>query len=71
LAKSELVKLSKGHEVHSCVEMFVSKKFSWSELKRRIESKEGVTLSTSVLDSVIKNLEKMSIIKEYQFLDPI
>jgi hypothetical protein len=51
--------------------MFVSKKFSWSELKRRIESKEGVTLSTSVLDSVIKNLEKMSIIKEYQFLDPI
>lgn len=44
---------------------------SWSKLLRCLESEEGSTISTSVLDNLIKNLEKMSIIKEYRFMDPI
>ena len=44
---------------------------SWSELKRCIERREGGTLSTSVLDTVIKDLEKMGIISKYGFLDPV
>jgi len=36
-----------------------------------LENYEGSVISTSVLDNLIKNLEKMSIIRDYSFLDPI
>nr|WP_269199638.1 hypothetical protein [Acidianus ambivalens] len=36
-----------------------------------MEKEEGSTISTSVLDNIIQNLEKMSIIKDYEFLDPV
>jgi AAA+ ATPase superfamily predicted ATPase len=44
---------------------------SWSKLLRCLEDAEGSSISTSVLDNLIKNLEKMSTIKDYNFLDPI
>lgn len=44
---------------------------SWSQLMRCLENSEGSSISTSVLDNLIKHLEKMSIIKDYSFLDPI
>lgn len=44
---------------------------SWNKVKRYVEEKEGTTISTSVLSNVINNLENLSIIKDYNFLDPI
>ena len=36
-----------------------------------MEEREGCTLSTSVLHNILENLEKMSILKDYTFLDPV
>jgi AAA+ ATPase superfamily predicted ATPase len=44
---------------------------SWSKLLNCLQRAEGSTISSSVLDNVIINLEKSSIIKDYEFLDPI
>lgn len=44
---------------------------TWSSLKRYVEEKEGVTVSSSILHNVVRNLESMSIIQNYQFLDPV
>ncbi|MGB9631551.1 MAG: AAA family ATPase [Candidatus Methanodesulfokora sp.] len=46
-------------------------KRSWSEIKDYLEEKEGSTVSSSVLHNIIRNLEEMSIISRYEFLDPI
>jgi hypothetical protein len=35
-----------------------------------VEEKEGRTLSSSVLQNVLETLEKMSLVKNYAFLDP-
>jgi len=44
---------------------------SWSRVLRCLEDEEGSTISSSVLHNIITNLEKLSIIKDYEFLDPI
>ena len=44
---------------------------SWGRLKRYIEEKEGRTISTSILHNIVKSLEDLSIVKDYEFLDPI
>ncbi|MEM3832294.1 MAG: ATP-binding protein [Thermoprotei archaeon] len=44
---------------------------SWSKIKRYVEEKEGITVSTSILSNVLNSLEELSIIKNYRFLDPI
>jgi len=44
---------------------------SWSGLLRCVERSEGSTVSSSALYNVIKNLESMSIVKDYEYLDPI
>lgn len=44
---------------------------TWSSLKRYVEEKEGSVVSSSILYNILKNLEDMSIIYNYQFLDPI
>jgi AAA+ ATPase superfamily predicted ATPase len=44
---------------------------SWSRIKRYVEEREGVTLSSSILANVINSLEDMSIIRDYRFLDPV
>jgi len=44
---------------------------SWTEVKRYVEEKEGRTISSSVLQNVLETLEKMSLVKDYTFLDPI
>ena len=46
-------------------------KNSWSKLRDCISEKEGSTISSSVLSNIINQLESMSIIKDYNFLDPI
>lgn len=44
---------------------------TWSKLMSCIERSEGSTVSSSVLDNIIVNLEKTSLVKNYEFLDPI
>ncbi|TRM75371.1 ATPase, partial [Sulfolobus sp. B5] len=44
---------------------------SWSKLLNCLQRAEGSTISSSVMDNIITNLEKSSIIKDYEFLDPI
>jgi AAA+ ATPase superfamily predicted ATPase len=44
---------------------------SWTEIKRFVEEREGRTVSSSVLQNVLEALEKMSLVKDYAFLDPI
>ncbi|MEM3935126.1 MAG: hypothetical protein QW141_02450 [Ignisphaera sp.] len=44
---------------------------TWGGLKRYVEEKEGTVISSSILHNILKNLEDMSIIHNYQFLDPI
>ncbi len=44
---------------------------TWSEVKKYLEQVERKTISKSILHRVLRSLEKMSIIKEYRFLDPV
>jgi AAA+ ATPase superfamily predicted ATPase len=44
---------------------------SWSSVKDYIERKEGSTISSSVLHNILRNLEAMSVIEGYSFLDPV
>jgi len=44
---------------------------SWSSVRRYVEEKMGVTIPKSSLTRTIKKLEKLSIVKNYEFLDPI
>ncbi len=44
---------------------------TWSEVKKYLEQVERKTISKSILHKVLRNLEKMSILKEYTFLDPV
>ena len=44
---------------------------SWSRIKKYVEENEGTTISTSILSNIINTLERMSIIKDYKFLDPV
>ncbi|QXJ28456.1 hypothetical protein J5U23_01325 [Saccharolobus shibatae B12] len=44
---------------------------SWSRLERCLSDREGTTISSSVLSNILKQLESVSLIKDYDFLDPI
>jgi AAA+ ATPase superfamily predicted ATPase len=44
---------------------------SWTQVKQYVEEREGRTVSSSVLQNVLETLEKMSLVKDYTFLDPI
>ncbi len=44
---------------------------SWSEVRRYIMEEKGYVLPKSTLSRIIRKLEKMSIVKNYEFLDPV
>jgi AAA+ ATPase superfamily predicted ATPase len=44
---------------------------SWVQVRRYIEEKEGITLPKATLSRLIEKMEKLSIVKDYRFLDPI
>ncbi|MGB9758435.1 MAG: AAA family ATPase [Thermoproteota archaeon] len=44
---------------------------AWSEVRNFISEKEGIVLPKSTLSRIIEKLEMMSIVKNYDFLDPI
>ncbi|BBG22845.1 hypothetical protein IC006_0129 [Sulfuracidifex tepidarius] len=43
----------------------------WKAMKECVEEMERSTVSTSVLDRALRNLEKMSLVRDYSFLDPV
>jgi len=44
---------------------------TWTQVKEAIETAEGTTISDSILHNILTTLEKLSIIRNYEFLDPI
>lgn len=44
---------------------------SWGKLERCIEEAEGSTISPSVLGNIVRNLERLSIVRNYEFQDPV
>ncbi len=44
---------------------------SWTKVTRCVEEFEGVSISPTSLSNVVKALERLSIIRDYQFLDPM
>lgn len=44
---------------------------SWSAVRKYVEEKTGITIPKSSLSRTIEKLEKLSIVKNYEFLDPI
>ncbi len=69
LALRELNKLSRREKL--VLKAIAEGAKSWSSVRRYIEEKEGTTIPKSSLTRTIKKLERLSIIKNYQFLDPV
>lgn len=44
---------------------------SWSRIKRYAEEREKTTISSSILSNILGTLEELSIIKNYEFIDPV
>ena len=40
-------------------------------MRKLVEEREGVTIAKSSLSRAIKRLEKLSLIEDYRFLDPV
>jgi Predicted ATPase (AAA+ superfamily) len=69
LALDELKKLSIRERL--VLKAIASSSNSWGEVRRYIEEKEGITLPKATLSRLVEKMEKLSIIKDYRFLDPI
>ncbi|MGC9137298.1 AAA family ATPase [Caldivirga sp.] len=44
---------------------------AWSKVAECVEDQEGASVSTASLGNIIASLEKLSIIKDYKYLDPV
>jgi len=73
IAKSEIINACRGRSTRllTALKCIAKGSDSWSSLRSCIESVEGRTISSSVLDNVIRSLEDLSLIKAYSFLDKI
>ena len=69
LALNEINKLNKRERL--VLKAIAEEAKSWSSVRRYVEEKMGVTIPKSSLTRTIKKLEKLSIVKNYEFLDPI
>ena len=68
-ARKELLRLGKRERL--VLKAITGGAESWGRVKKYIEEREGVAIPKSSLSRTIRKLEKLSIIKQYQFLDPI
>ena len=69
LARKELEKL--GMREKLVLKAIAEGANTWSSVRRYVEEKQGITLPKSTLTRLIRKLEKLSLIKDYEFLDPI
>ncbi len=44
---------------------------SWSKVKRYVEEAEGRVVSKGILHNVLMGLERLSILRDYRFPDPV
>ncbi|MEB3755894.1 MAG: ATP-binding protein [Desulfurococcales archaeon] len=73
IAIREIMKLEKTHgsRLIRTLKLLAQGHNSWTRLKKALEENEGKTVSKSSLSRIIRTLEKLSIIENYEFLDPI
>ncbi|HEU16467.1 MAG TPA: ATP-binding protein [Nitrososphaeria archaeon] len=69
LARAEMGKLSDR-------ERYVAKAVaggarSWAEVRRAVEESSGTVIPKSALTRAVRRLEKLSVIQDYRFLDPV
>jgi len=69
LAVEELSKLSTRERM--VLRAVASGCRSWSQVRRFITEKYGLTIPNATLTRLIDKLEKLSIIKNYDFQDPV
>jgi len=69
LAVDELSKLNPREKI--VLEAIASGCRSWSQVRRFITEKYGLTIPNATLTRIISKLEKLSIIKNYDFQDPV
>lgn len=60
-----------GERTRKVLRLLATGHNTWSKIKKRLEEIEGRTVSKSSLSRSIHVLEKLSIIRDYEFLDPI
>jgi len=73
VARGELLGLvrQRGERYARVLKLIAEGCDTWSKLKRRLEEVEGGTVSTSALSNILNTLEKLSIVRDYRFLDPV
>ncbi len=73
IAMREIVKLEKTHgsRLMRTLKLLAQGHNTWTRLKKALEETEGKTISKSSLSRIIRTLEKLSIIENYEFLDPV
>ncbi len=69
MAANELVKL--GAREKLVLKAIARGARSWSDVKEFIEDREGTVIAKSSLSRTIRRLERLNLIKEYRFLDPV
>jgi len=69
LALEELDKLGRREKL--VLKAIASGARSWSEVRRFVEEREGVSIPKSTLTRIIRKLERLSIVENYRFLDPV
>ncbi|MBO3841441.1 MAG: ATP-binding protein, partial [Candidatus Brockarchaeota archaeon] len=69
LALEELKKLNDREKI--ILKAIAEGADSWSRVRSLVSEKKGVVLPKSTVTRIIDKLEMMSIVKDYEFLDPI
>ncbi len=69
MAANELVKL--GAREKLVLKAIARGARSWGRVKEFIEDREGTVIAKSSLSRTIRRLEKLNLIKDYKFLDPV
>ncbi len=73
IALSELRRLRETHgeRILRILRLVAEGHNTWGRLKRRLEEEEGRTVPRSALSHALNTLEKLSILRDYEFLDPV
>lgn len=68
-ARNELLKLNQREK--QVAKAIANGAESWSSVRRLVEEMSGEIIPRSTLTRTIRALEKLSIIQDYRFLDPV
>jgi len=73
VARRELMEVveARGRRYALVLKLIAQGVMGWGELKSRLEEAEGRIVSSSVLHNILESLRKLSIVENYEFLDPV